>query len=180
MQLQQYHAVTYHHSLRVSTLSVALAKYVGLEKEEFELVRYGALLHDIGKMNIPLTILDKPGPLNESERDIIEQHPYYGSDKVAMVPGLECLRPLILFHHERWDGNGYPIGLTGAQIPYAARIIAIADAYDVITSWRVYKPKTSVAGAIKELERCAGTQLDPSLVEAIKGLLTVKRKSNSE
>ena len=122
-------------------------------------------LHDLGKLAIPEEILRKPGPLTDAERLVLERHPQIGYRMLESL-GVDPVANWVLHHHERWDGTGYPEGLPGEQIPLGARIIFVADAYDAMTSDRVYRGRLSDEEAIEELERCAGSQFDPTVVEA--------------
>jgi diguanylate cyclase (GGDEF)-like protein len=153
------------HSERVSELAARVAMRVGLDSEQVELARLAGSLHDLGKLAIPEEILRKPGELADSERLVLERHPQIGFRMLDSL-GVDPVADLVLHHHERWDGAGYPDGLRGEQIPFGARIIFVADAYDAMTSDRIYRPKRSSAAALAELERCAGTQFDPGIVAA--------------
>jgi diguanylate cyclase (GGDEF)-like protein/putative nucleotidyltransferase with HDIG domain len=153
------------HSERVSELSARIAARLGLEPEQVELTRLAASLHDLGKLAIPEEILRKAGALTDSERLVLERHPQIGFRMLDSL-GVDPVADLVLHHHERWDGAGYPDGLRGEQIPLGARIIFIGDAYDAMTSDRIYRAKRSSAAALAELERCAGTQFDPGIVAA--------------
>lgn len=158
---------TYRHSLRVAMISVSMGKQIGLTKEELVAVEEVALLHDYGKIRVAGEILRKAGTLTPEERLLVEKHPYYGAVMAADIP--PHLRLAILGHHERFDGDGYPTGLKGEDIPYIARIIAIADSYDAMVSVRPYGRLFSHEEAIKEILRCSGTQFDPYLVRFLKG-----------
>jgi len=156
---------TGRHSERVSELAGKVAKRFGLDAEQVELTRLAASLHDLGKLAIPEEILRKPGTLTDPERLVLERHPQIGFRMLDSL-GVDPVADLVLHHHERWDGTGYPDGLRGEQIPLGARIIFVTDAYDAMTSDRIYQPKLSSQAALGELERCAGTQFDPGIVAA--------------
>jgi diguanylate cyclase (GGDEF)-like protein len=156
---------TGRHSDRVSELAAKVAARLGLGVEQIELTRLAGRLHDLGKLAIPEEILRKPGTLSDSERLVLERHPQIGFRMLDSL-GVDPVADLVLHHHERWDGAGYPDGLSGEQIPLGARIIFVTDAYDAMTSDRIYQPKLSSSAALTELERCAGTQFDPGIVAA--------------
>ena len=156
---------TGRHSERVAELAARVAIRLGLDAEQIELTRLAGSLHDLGKLAIPEELLRKPGELTDSERLVLERHPQIGFRMLDSL-GVDPVADIVLHHHERWDGAGYPDGLHGEEIPFAARIIFVADAYDAITSDRVYSPRRSPAVALTELERCAGTQFDPTIVAA--------------
>jgi putative nucleotidyltransferase with HDIG domain len=153
------------HSERVSELAARVAKRVGLDPEHVELARLAGNLHDLGKLAIPEEILRKPGALTDSERLVLERHPQIGFRMLDSL-GVDPVADLVLHHHERWDGAGYPDRLRGEAIPLGARIIFVTDAYDAMTSDRIYRPKRSPDAALAELRRCAGTQFDPGIVAA--------------
>jgi diguanylate cyclase (GGDEF)-like protein/putative nucleotidyltransferase with HDIG domain len=154
------------HSQRVAELAARTARRLGLPEEEVELTRLAASLHDLGKLAIPEEILRKPGPLTEPERMVLERHPQIGFRMLESL-GVDPVAEWVLHHHERWDGSGYPDGLPGESIPLGARIIFVADAYDAMTSERVYRRRVTPAQAIAELERCSGSQFDPGIVAAL-------------
>ena len=154
------------HSQRVAELAARTARRLGLPDEEVELTRLAASLHDLGKLAIPEEILRKPGPLTEPERIVLERHPQIGFRMLESL-GVDPVADWVLHHHERWDGSGYPDGLSGERIPLGARIIFVADAYDAMISERVYRRRVSPEEAIAELDRCAGTQFDPNVVAAL-------------
>src|SRR5206468_2174397 len=153
------------HSERVSDLAARVATRLGLEPEQVELTRLAGSLHDLGKLAIPEEILRKAGALTDSERLVLERHPQIGFRMLDRL-GVDPVADLVLHHHERWDGAGYPDGLSGEGIPLGARIIFVADAYDAMTSDRIYRPRRSKDAALAELRRCAGTQFDPGIVAA--------------
>jgi len=153
------------HSERVGELAAKVAKRLGLNAEQVELTRLAGSLHDLGKLAIPEEILRKPGTLTDSERLVLERHPQIGFRMLDSL-GVDPVADLVLHHHERWDGAGYPDGLRGEEIPLGARIIFVTDAYDAMTSDRIYRPRLSSQAALAELERCAGTQFDPGIVAA--------------
>ena len=160
-------AYTGSHSYMVGELAARVAKRMGLDSETIELTRLAGSLHDLGKLAIPEEILRKPGPLNEAERLVLERHPQIGYRMLDSL-GVEPVATWVLHHHERWDGGGYPQQKAGAEIPLGARILFVADAYDAMTTDRVYRGRLSHDQAIAELERCAGTQFDPGVVAAFK------------
>ena len=160
-------AYTGSHSYMVGELAARVARRMGLDGEAIELTRLAGSLHDLGKLAIPEEILRKPGPLNEAERLVLERHPQIGYRMLDSL-GVEPVATWVLHHHERWDGNGYPERKAGGEIPLGARILFVADAYDAMTTDRVYRGRLSHDRAIAELERCAGTQFDPEVVAAFR------------
>ena len=160
---------THGHSLRVTMYSLILAQYMTDADEKFkEELETAGLLHDIGKIGISENILCKPGKLTEEEFEIMKTHPGKGKKLLTNIKKLNCVSEWLNSHHERWDGQGYPAGLKGEEIPISARIIAIADTYDAMTSSRSYRKALSHEVARDEIIRCSGTQFDPDLVELFK------------
>jgi diguanylate cyclase (GGDEF)-like protein/putative nucleotidyltransferase with HDIG domain len=159
-------AYTGSHSERVADLAARIATRLGADREQVELTRLAASLHDLGKLAIPEEILRKPGPLSETERLVLERHPQIGFRMLESL-GVDPVADWVLRHHERWDGSGYPDGIGGDEIPLGARIIFVADAYDAMTSDRVYRGRLTDDEAIAELARCSGTQFDPEIVAAL-------------
>jgi len=157
---------TQGHSQKVSAYAALLAESLGMSEPEVEEIRLAAVLHDVGKVGIPEAILNKGGPLNPDEWDTMKTHVNFGGKLLELLAPLERIRLMILHHHEFFDGSGYPKALSSESIPLGARIITIADSYDTITSDRSYKKGRTADQALAELERCAGTQFDPRLVEA--------------
>lgn len=157
---------TKHHSDRVSYYSVLIGKQLGLSDEDLETLKQGALFHDVGKIGIPDSILQKPGKLTNEEYDDIKNHPSIGSKILAPAKIFNDLVPMVLHHHERYDGRGYPVGLSGEDIPLMARIVCVADSFDAMTSDRSYRPRFDVITALGELENCKGSQFDPICVDA--------------
>ncbi|MGW6785443.1 HD-GYP domain-containing protein [Streptomyces sp. NPDC054987] len=155
------------HSERVGQASAMIARELGMAEERLEVVRMAGVLHDVGKLGLPTRLLRKDGPLTPQERRIIELHPEYGHEMVRGIGFLGEARSAILHHHERVDGSGYPYGLTGEQIPVLARVVAVADAFDAMTSTRSYSRARPVPTALAELDRCAGAQFDPAMVRAL-------------
>ena len=160
--------------------SVAVAKRLGLDPLSVEAVQLGALFHDIGKIAIPDTLLAKPDRLTDQEWAEIRAHPIIGASLLAQMPELDRIRPLVLAHHERFDGRGYPNALRGDAIPRAAQIIAVADAYEAMTSGRPYRRAVTPEAAVAELRACAGSQFDPVVVEAFVAELKVAPTSELE
>ncbi|WP_326688062.1 HD-GYP domain-containing protein [Streptomyces sp. NBC_01795] len=155
------------HGERVGRASVLIARELGMDEERTETLRFAGILHDLGKLGVPTRLLRKDGPLTPQERRVIELHPEYGHEIVRGIGFLGEARAAILHHHERMDGSGYPYGLVGGQIPEAARVVAVADAFDAMTSTRSYRRGRPVSAALEELERCAGSQFDPRMVAAL-------------
>jgi diguanylate cyclase (GGDEF)-like protein/PAS domain S-box-containing protein len=153
------------HAARMNSLVVEFAKRLNLSTSEIDNLKLLSKLHDIGKVSIPENILKKPERLTEEEFEIIKNHAESGYRIVKSIPELASVAEGVLSHHERWDGNGYPQGLSGKNIPYSARIIAIVDSYDVMTHQRSYKAAVSIKEALAEIGRCAGGQFDPELAE---------------
>lgn len=160
---------TFGHSERVSQYAVAIAKQLPefQDKHSLKKLRLSGLLHDIGKINVPEQILTKPTNLTNEEYEIIKTHTVIGAQMVEKVDGLEDLKCGVLYHHERWDGKGYPAGLKGNDIPLEARILAVADALDAVTSTRAYRDELTIEEAFQELEKGRETQFDPHLYPAI-------------
>jgi len=157
---------TYGHSRKVSDYSVAIAEALGVPQDRIATIRAAGLLHDIGKVSIPDSILNKKGALTDQEWEPVKAHPKLGVEILKHVIDLVNCLPAILHHHEHYDGKGYPSGLKGDSIPIEARILAIADAYDAMTSLRPYREQISSQQALNELKRCAGIQFDSELVES--------------
>ncbi|MFJ8030446.1 HD-GYP domain-containing protein [Streptomyces sp. NPDC096032] len=155
------------HSERVGQASVLIARELGMDDERVEVLRFAGILHDVGKLGVPTRLLRKDGPLTPEERRIIELHPEYGHEMVRGISFLGEARAAILHHHERLDGSGYPYGLAGTRIPECARVVAVADAFDAMTSTRSYSRARPVPAAVAELERCAGSHFDPRMVAAL-------------
>jgi putative nucleotidyltransferase with HDIG domain len=150
------------HSERVARFAVNLARWLGLPEDQIEVVRHSALMHDIGKVGCVLN-LNKPGKLTQSEYEIFKKHPSYGKDILDPIKFLQPVVPGVHLHHERWDGRGYPLGLAGQDIPLIARIIAVADTYDAMTSDRAYRRALPHEVTVNEIERCSGSQFDPDI-----------------
>ncbi|GGV25460.1 metal-dependent phosphohydrolase [Streptomyces griseoflavus] len=155
------------HSERVGRASTMIARELGLDDERVEVLRFAGILHDVGKLGVPTRLLTKDGPLTPEERRVIELHPEYGHEMVRGISFLGEARAAVLHHHERLDGSGYPYGLAGGQIPESARVVAVADAFDAMTSTRSYSRARPVPAALEELRRCAGTHFDPRMVSAL-------------
>ena len=151
------------HSARVTALAEAVALRLGWTEQRLEGLRIGGVLHDVGKLAVDEAVLLKRGPLNEAELRQIRAHPIAGAKLIVRIEWARAGLPYILYHHERWDGAGYPSGKTGTEIPLEARILSVADAFDAMTSTRPYRRALSPEQALAELDRCAGTQFDPEL-----------------
>jgi two-component system cell cycle response regulator len=162
----------HEHSQRVSTLATAIAQELALEPSEVFKIGSAALLHDVGKVGLPDVLLEKAGPLSPDERELLKEHPQLGAQILQTNPFLHDLMPIVLHHHERWDGTGYPDHLAGELIPLAARIIAVAESYDTMLRGFSYQVSHSPEEAIAELQRGAGTQFDPRIVQCFLVALT--------
>src|SRR4029077_19166292 len=157
---------TQGHSQKVSAYAALIAEAMNMSDAEIEEIRLGAVLHDIGKVGIPENILNKSGPLNPEEWETMKSHVTFGAKILEPLTPLARIREMVLHHHEFFDGSGYPDAMAGETIPLGARIIAVADAYDTITSDRTYKKARAAAEALVELERCADAQFDAKVVAA--------------
>lgn len=156
---------TYGHSERVMNYAADLARYMGLPQTDIKSITIGAFLHDIGKVEIPSYVLNKPGKLNDEEFGFIKKHPLIGAEIIKPIKSLEKAREFTLYHHERFDGTGYPFGLAGNNIPLYGRIAAVVDAFDAMTTNRPYQKVKSRNEALTELKTGAGSQFDPEIVE---------------
>jgi putative nucleotidyltransferase with HDIG domain len=154
------------HCTRVTELAERLAAWMGWDDIRLRTLWVGARLHDIGKVMISETILRKRGPLSPQELAEIRTHPTAGARLIAPVDSAQQALPYVLFHHERWDGAGYPANRVGADVPEGARLLAVVDAFDAMTSTRPYRRALPIFHALAEIERCAGTQFDPEIANA--------------
>jgi HD-GYP domain-containing protein (c-di-GMP phosphodiesterase class II) len=172
------------HSCRVATMSGDIARVLGFPKTEVAFLQQAGLVHDIGKIGIPDTVLNKAAPLTSHERYLVRLHPILGATILSRTPGMDRLVPIVLHHHECWDGSGYPSGVAGVQVPVESRIILVVDAFDAMTSDRPYGRVLGTQEALTELRKNAGTQFDPMLVDAMheayrSGLLDEPRRSSA-
>lgn len=163
------------HSVKVSEYSMKIAEALGLPEREVENIKYAALLHDIGKIGIPDDIIKKPTRLTPEEFENVRKHPVIGARIIKEIESLSPMVPIILHHHERYDGKGYPDGLIGEAIPIGARIVHVTDAYDTMVSARAYRDMLPAELAVSEMRKNAGTQFDPKVVEAF---ITILRRSS--
>lgn len=168
------------HSRTVSRYSLEIGKHLRLSRKEMEMIRFCGILHDIGKIGISDSLLNKPSKLNEEEYRIIKEHPVLGEQIVKQIKFLRSGLSLIRHHHERYNGRGYPDGLKGEKIPLLARILSVADAFDAMTSHRPYRKALSIQEAMEELKRKAGTQFDPKIVEIFCNILKKKFSGKKE
>ena len=167
MALAEADGDTYRHSLEVAATARQVAQRLGLSEAELVEIELAALVHDVGKLRVPASVLRKPGPLTPEECAVMRLHPEWGAEMVASVPGLEAVALIVHLHHERPDGLGYPYGLTTDQIPLASRIVAACAAYGVMTKSWAHRDPLDVDVALEELRQHAGTQFDPDVVEAL-------------
>jgi len=174
MSLKNYHYETYKHSIRVAKLSYNIANAMQLDLKEKITIYKGALLHDIGKVMIPINILTKPDKLTDLEYDIMKLHPKYGADMLEALTPLTYLIPTVLYHHERLDGTGYPYGLK--IIPFGAQIVAVCDSFDAMTNDRQYKKAKSAFEAIQDLREC-GVKYNQMLVSALGNMKNTNTKA---
>lgn len=152
------------HLKRTSKYAEILSESMNVEKEKIEEIKKGALLHDIGKKRIDKNLLEKQTKLSLDEFKIIKEHPKLGTEELNEIDESDIVRNIILLHHEKWDGSGYPFGLIGTKIPIEARIVSVADCYDALTTVRVYKEKVSHEKAIKILKSESGKKYDPDII----------------
>jgi putative nucleotidyltransferase with HDIG domain len=160
-------AETEGHSVRLVELCLVVAQELNIEKEQLVHLRRGALLHDIGKMGIPNSILNKPDPLTEEERKMMELHPQFGHDILAPIPFLQPAADIAYCHHEHWDGSGYPRGLKGADIPQFARIVAACNVWDALMSDQPYRKAWTKEDTQNYIDLGSGYQFDPEVVDAL-------------
>ena len=155
------------HATRVARLAVALADELGVDDDRIAELECGAMLHDVGKLDMPAEILSKPAPLTDAEWKVMRTHPQVGYDLVKKLPRFSGCAEIVLAHHEAYDGSGYPHGLKGNQIPLGARILTIADSFDSMTHPHTQRPAMPAAMAVREIERCSGSQFDPDAAAAL-------------
>ncbi|CUH96062.1 hypothetical protein P22_2150 [Propionispora sp. 2/2-37] len=155
---------TYSHSSEVADIALTIGRALKLPDDQLFKINFAAILHDIGKIGIPGHVLNKPEKLTEEEFNIVKEHPAIGARILAGIPLLKDVAEIVLHHHARWDGNGYPSSLAGSSIPLGSRIIAVADTYQAMVSNRPYRESLPHQEAIEQIARCAGSQLDPVIV----------------
>jgi putative methionine-R-sulfoxide reductase with GAF domain len=158
---------TASHSEDVVALAAQVGTLLELDGASRVELEFAARLHDVGKIQVPDAVLNKPGPLDHDESDVIRCHAAWGSETLARIPGLEAVATIVRFHHERWDGSGYPDGLSGARIPLASRIISVCDAFGAMTCDRPYRSAMPPRAALREIRAGAGSQFDPAVVAAL-------------
>jgi putative nucleotidyltransferase with HDIG domain len=169
--LEAKDAYTNDHASKIAELAGRVCDQLDLAPADVRVIRLAALLHDIGKIGIPESILRKPGSLTGEEMMVMQRHPDIGARILEPVPYFADLVPLVRSSHERWDGRGYPDGLTGQEIPLGSRVIAVCDAFHAMTEDRIYRAAMALPAAVAEIERCTGTQFDPLCVEALMAAL---------
>ena len=178
--LDRHDGGTWRHSTSVVPLALAVGDRLGMGDAPLLELELAALLHDVGKIAVPEDILRKPGALDGDERRLIQQHPEWGADLLRHIPGLEAVSSIVRFHHERWDGRGYPHALAAERIPAASRIVGACDAYDAMTSDRPYRKSMGMPAAIGELRRNAGSQFDPKVVDVLSGIVMEMQADRGE
>ncbi len=169
--LEMRDELTEGHTRRVTELTLELACAMNIPESEIIQIRRGAILHDIGKMGIPASILNKPGPLADHEQRIMQMHPQYAHEMLSSIPFLQNALDIPYCHHEWWDGNGYPRGLSGEEIPLSARIFSVVDVWDALTSDRPYRSAWAPERTLKYIRDGSGKQFDPRVVEAFLNLI---------
>ncbi|MDX6495707.1 MAG: hypothetical protein QOE17_1693, partial [Gaiellales bacterium] len=177
--LEAKDAYTNDHASQIADLAGGVCEQIGLSHSDMRIVKLGALLHDIGKIGIPEAILRKPGSLTGEEIAVMQQHPDIGARILQPVPFFAELVPLVRSSHERWDGRGYPEGLCGDEIPLGSRVIAVCDAFHAMTEDRVYRKALTLEDAMREIDRCAGTQFDPLCTGALLDVVRASRSTRS-
>jgi len=176
--LESRDGTTGEHIMRTQTLAGAVARRLGFTPVEVRTAQYAAVLHDIGKIGIPDSILNKPGKLTQEEWRLMRRHPQIGAEIVGKISGFAAVAQTVLAHHERYDGGGYPAALARSEIPAGARLTSVLDAYDAMTNDRPYRKALSHEEALAELEAGAGSQFDPAVVEALKAVLLEKEQQS--
>ena len=160
------------HSYRVAELALKLGQVLGLSEHNMIFLRRGSLLHDVGKIGIPDSILLKPGALTNEEWAIMRQHPSYGAEIIRPIPDFQDSIPVVLHHHEKWDGTGYPDRLTGENIPFLARVCAVAEVFDSLMSDLAYRPAWPKAEVLRMMKEESGKAFDPAVIEALSGVVS--------
>jgi putative two-component system response regulator len=168
------------HVERVRDLSILIAEQLSISESQINVLRFGAILHDIGKIYIRENVLRKPGPLNEQEWAEMKRHPEIGAELLERIPYLIEAKPIIHYHHERWDGKGYPVGLQCEEIPLEARIVSVADSYDAMTTDRVYHAAIEPENAIEEIRVSSGLRYDPTIVDAFLNVIETHRQASGQ
>lgn len=163
------------HSSEVESLTLEISKALRLPEKEIFNIAIAATLHDIGKIGIPDKVLHKQDKLTEEEWFLIKQHPYIGATIIAGIPSLQVIAQIVMHHHARWDGKGYPQSITGTDIPIGARIIAVADSFQAMVSDRPYRKGMPIEDALAEIKRCEGTQFDPEIVDIFLNYITIEK-----
>jgi putative nucleotidyltransferase with HDIG domain len=165
--LARAHSGTAEHAQSVAELAERVGARLGMRGAELRTLRWGALLHDVGKIEVRREVLNKPGPLTDEEFEEVKQHTVVGARMVERVARLGKVHQLVRWSHERWDGDGYPDGLAGVAIPLGARVICVCDAFDAMVSNRPYRSAMGMGEALEELRLSAGSQFDPAVVDAL-------------
>jgi len=165
--LARAHSGTAEHAQSVAELAERVGARLGMRGADLRTLRWGALLHDVGKIEVRREVLNKPGPLTDAEFEEVKQHTVVGAQMVERVARLGKVHQLVRWSHERWDGDGYPDGLAGVAIPLGARVICVCDAFDAMVSNRPYRSAMGLAEALEELRLGAGSQFDPAVVDAL-------------
>jgi putative nucleotidyltransferase with HDIG domain len=178
--LEAKDAYTNDHAIEIADLAGAVCDQLRIAPADARLIRLGALLHDIGKIGIPESILRKPGPLTSDEATVMQRHPQIGARILEPVPHFAQLVPLVRASHERFDGNGYPDGLAAERIPLGSRVIGVCDAFHAMTEDRVYRKALRHEEAVAEIERCSGTQFDPDCVRALLEVVRAEEWADAE
>jgi HD-GYP domain-containing protein (c-di-GMP phosphodiesterase class II) len=166
-RLQELDVDLWMHARLVTEITMRIADALVLDEADRSSLRGAAWLHDIGKLTVSRSLLDKPGPLDAAEWAEVRTHPARAADYLRESPELRPLAPVVLHHHERYDGAGYPAGLAGRAIPLGARILCVGDAFDAMTADRPYQRAMTIPAALDEVTRCAGSQFDPRVVDAL-------------
>ena len=178
--LESRDGTTGEHIKRTRVLVSEVAQMIGLSADETRAAQYAAVLHDIGKIGIPDAVLNKPAKLTGEEWEVMRRHPEIGAEIVGKISGFGSVSRAVLSHHERHDGRGYPERLAGADIPSAARLISVIDAYDAMTNDRPYRKALTHDEAMAELEANSGSQFDPEVVQALKAVLLKREQDEPE